>query len=67
MEVAPRARQREILQIGAPALALWNYVFDVKSGALEAFVHQAILGIAHQRAPELRGTVLPERSLRLLA
>lgn len=39
MQIASRARQHEILQIGASTLALWNDVFDVKSGALEAFMH----------------------------
>ncbi|SPE58632.1 hypothetical protein SBV1_2760007 [Verrucomicrobia bacterium] len=46
MEVAPWARQGEILQIGTTTLALWDDVFDVKSGALEALVHQAILAPA---------------------
>src|SRR5271156_2777659 len=43
MQIACRARQRQILQIGASALGLWDYVFNVKSGSLEALVHQAIL------------------------
>jgi len=42
-------------------------VFDVKSGALKAFVDQAITDIAHRRTPELRGTGLLARSLRRLA
>jgi hypothetical protein len=37
------ARQREILQRGAPASAFRNDMFDVKGGFLEAIVHQAIL------------------------
>jgi hypothetical protein len=43
MEITSRACQREIFHLGAPAMALWDYVFDVESGALEAFVHQAVL------------------------
>ena len=43
MQIASRAGQDEILQFGAPAFALWDDVLDVKSGSLEALVHQAVL------------------------
>jgi len=43
MEIAPRARKREILQIGRAAHASRDYVFDVKSSALETVMHLAIL------------------------
>jgi len=51
MQVASGARQRKILQIGDPALALWDDVFDVKGGSLEALVHEAILASSASAGP----------------
>src|SRR5580700_9137631 len=43
MQITARAREHEIVQIGESALALWDYMLDVKSGSLQALVHQTIL------------------------
>jgi len=43
MQIAAGARQGEVCQFGAPALAKWDDVFDVETGSLNPFVHQAIL------------------------
>ena len=43
VQVTSRTCERQVLQIGAPALALWDDMLDMKSSTLKGFVHPAVL------------------------
>jgi hypothetical protein len=52
MQVASGARQGEIFQRGLAPLRSRNGMFDVKSGALQTFMHEAVLALPMCAQPD---------------